>query len=304
MIIVNNNSGQLCNKLILFAHAYATAIDTHQKVYHLYWFYSRHLFRESCRTDIGFFPGRLGIFYRYYDKYVTSKRSQRYDYAARMEMQSRIRGQILAKGVHRLYVIDAWEYRDYDALFRHRDIIVSVFRPTAETEDAVERFWDSLPREDNTVIVGIHMRRGDYRVWNDGVFYYSDDVYQNWMEDLAKSTTRNVHFLLCSNEEFDLANFKSEAYTVSKAPGTQLGDLYSLAKCDYIMGPPSTYSWWAAFYGNRKYLTLYSSDMRVSMENFQDIRGEEFIPPVIQKMGDHRQALGGRQSTLERGSLF
>ena len=46
MIIVNNNSGQLCNKLILFAHAYATAIDTHQKVYHLYWFYSRHLFRE------------------------------------------------------------------------------------------------------------------------------------------------------------------------------------------------------------------------------------------------------------------
>ena len=165
MIIVNNNSGQLCNKLILFAHAYATAIDTHQKVYHLYWFYSRHLFRESCRTDIGFFPGRLGIFYRYYDKYVTSKRSQRYDYAARMEMQSRIRGQILAKGVHRLYVIDAWEYRDYDALFRHRDIIVSVFRPTAEIEDAVERFWDSLPREDNTVIVGIHMRRGDYRVW-------------------------------------------------------------------------------------------------------------------------------------------
>ena len=43
-------------------------------------------------------------------------------------------------------------------------------------------------------------------------------------------------------------------------PGTEIGDLYSLAACDYIIGPPSTYTQWASFYGqvprfvhNRKY---------------------------------------------------
>jgi len=27
-------------------------------------------------------------------------------------------------------------------------------------------------------------------------------------------------------------------------------DLYALAECDYIIGPPSTYTLWASFYGD------------------------------------------------------
>jgi hypothetical protein len=32
--------------------------------------------------------------------------------------------------------------------------------------------------------------------------------------------------------------------------GSAVEDLYSLARCDYLLGPPSTFSLWASFYGN------------------------------------------------------
>jgi hypothetical protein len=46
-------------------------------------------------------------------------------------------------------------------------------------------------------------------------------------------------------------------------------DLYSLAGCDYILGPPSTFSQWASFYGNKPMLHLSGGDQKIELEKFQ-----------------------------------
>ena len=77
------------------------------------------------------------------------------------------------------------------------------------------------------------------------------------MEILEQQLTRegkSVTFLLCSNEPLKEANFKH--FSIQKGPGDMIGDLYSLASCDYIIGPPSTYSMWASFYGRKKLLHI------------------------------------------------
>src|SRR5579864_7047234 len=56
-------------------------------------------------------------------------------------------------------------------------------------------------------------------------------------------------FLICSDERQEAATFAPFPVTVGQ--GTLLGDLFSLAGCDYVVGPPSTYSLWAAFYGRK-----------------------------------------------------
>jgi hypothetical protein len=56
---------------------------------------------------------------------------------------------------------------------------------------------------------------------------------------------------------------------VGFGPGSVVGDLYALARCDYIMGPPSTYTQWASFYGNRPMLCLESKDQRIDRDQFQ-----------------------------------
>lgn len=278
MIVINNDSGQLCNKLVLFAHVYATAIDTNQNVYHLYWIYSENLFSKSTQSGLRYFPGRLGKFFHYYDRYVLNKRIEKYSYKELRRMQDRKKSKIKSSSNHGLYVVDDWYYRDYEALFRHREKIVSAFRPTKETEETVKCFWEGVECQSNAITIGVHMRRGDYKEWCDGAYFYSDEDYRNWMEALSGDTQRRLCFVLCSNEEILLPHFESKSYSVCKAPGTQMEDLYTLSGCDYIMGPPSTYSWWAAFYGNRKYLTLYSAKQVAALDAFHYVKGEEFNP--------------------------
>jgi hypothetical protein len=44
-------------------------------------------------------------------------------------------------------------------------------------------------------------------------------------------------------------------------PGHFIEDLYALASCDYIIGPPSTFSQWASFYGNvPRYMVNYKAE--------------------------------------------
>ncbi|MFN5837557.1 MAG: hypothetical protein ACK47J_12755, partial [Pseudanabaena sp.] len=45
-------------------------------------------------------------------------------------------------------------------------------------------------------------------------------------------------------------------------------DLYSMAKCDYLIGPPSTYSMWASFYGMVPLLHIYDKHQIINLKDF------------------------------------
>jgi hypothetical protein len=47
-----------------------------------------------------------------------------------------------------------------------------------------------------------------------------------------------------------------------------MGDLYALAGCDWILGPLSTFSQWAAFFGNKPLLFLHSQNDSVKLNRF------------------------------------
>ena len=48
-------------------------------------------------------------------------------------------------------------------------------------------------------------------------------------------------------------------------------DLYGLAACDYIIGPPSTYSHWASFWGKGPLRPLDSSDLQLKLGDFKRV---------------------------------
>jgi hypothetical protein len=86
---------------------------------------------------------------------------------------------------------------------------------------------------------------------------------------------RKVSFLICSDEPRTEAEFPG--LSVGLGPGSVVGDLYALARCDYIMGPPSTYTQWASFYGNQPLYHLRSGDDRVEREKFRVSHLEEIL---------------------------
>jgi hypothetical protein len=76
-----------------------------------------------------------------------------------------------------------------------------------------------------------------------------------------------VAFLLCSNEALDLRDFAD--LPVRLATGHFVEDLYALAACDYVLGPPSSYSMWASFYGQVPLLHIERPEQEIQLTDFQ-----------------------------------
>jgi hypothetical protein len=55
---------------------------------------------------------------------------------------------------------------------------------------------------------------------------------------------------------------------LAAGPGDPAGDLFSLAACDYIMGPPSTFTLWASFFGGVPLYTINNSSDSLRIESF------------------------------------
>ncbi|MBF2057796.1 MAG: alpha-1,2-fucosyltransferase [Cyanobacterium sp. T60_A2020_053] len=166
-------------------------------------------------------------------------------------------------------IVHGWLFRDAINFSTYAPLIRQIFTPTQSYRENVKNLIERM-RCEVDIIVGIHLRRGDYRKWANGQYYYSDDIYLKKMSEISNSllnTTKKVGFLLVSNEEININNFKD--YNVALGTGNFIEDLYSLAKCDYILGPPSSYSIWASFYGENPYFHLRDVSEIISLEKFK-----------------------------------
>jgi hypothetical protein len=125
------------------------------------------------------------------------------------------------------------------------------------------------------VIVGVHIRRGDYRKFMKGIYYYDDTIYNRYMIDIERQLAgKRIGFLLCSDEAINPTNYKKFNYfQIEQAEPIE--DLYALSLCDYIIGPPSTFSMWASFYGCVPLRVIKSGHETVHLNEFSVIVSQD-----------------------------
>ena len=128
-------------------------------------------------------------------------------------------------------------------------------------------------RQTADIIVGVHIRRGDYATWNDGRFFYELEDYHQFMlriKQLYKN--RRVSFFISSNEAFPLDIFvECNCRRFGNEPSGAILDLYTLSVCDLIIGPFSSYSRWASFIGEVPLCFLESKDQLFTADSFSMI---------------------------------
>lgn len=153
------------------------------------------------------------------------------------------------------FYLDWISFKDDRALLKYLVEIRDYFRFKKEVEDRCrELIIKHYGLISNSVLVGVHARRGDYRSFHNGEYYFDDQLLARQMKYLNQ--TRESAFVLFSNEKIDLDYYKNEGLEVYNWRGSAADDLCCLSMCDYIMGPPSTYSWWASMYGNKRRLIM------------------------------------------------
>ena len=157
-------------------------------------------------------------------------------------------------------------FRDYDNVLIHKDKIKRYFTPVNEIQNQLNQLYAAL-RLRADILIGVHIRRGDYRQFVDGKYLFSQKQYAEKLVELQRSFgDKKILFILCSNESIDLSNF--ESLPIVAGPGHLVTDMYLLAKCDYIMGPPSTYTLWASFYGEKPLYQLRDLNRVINIDLF------------------------------------
>jgi len=167
----------------------------------------------------------------------------------------------------RVVFVYGWRLQTPALVERHANKIRAYFQPVEQFEEASRRAVEQL-RQKADVVVGVHIRMGDIRVWRGGMYFFPPERYAGWMRELVEQfPARKVAFLICSDEPGACGDFGE--FTVGFGPGSALGDMYSLAKCDYVFGAVSTFSQWASFYGGKPLFHLYNKTDRLRLQNFR-----------------------------------
>jgi hypothetical protein len=167
--------------------------------------------------------------------------------------------------------VDGLQFRALSAMISHRESIRDYFEPIHDHQEKVDEVIRQA-REKCDVLIGVHIRGGDYATHLGGRYLFCNDDYRNLMFRIkGLFPDRKPGFLLCSNTPLQHETF--EGLNHHFGPSYFLQDMYSLAKCDYIIGPPSTYSLWAAYYGGVPLFFVQDPNEQVSLEKFRDYFG-------------------------------
>jgi len=103
-------------------------------------------------------------------------------------------------------------------------------------------------------VIGIHIRRGDYVSWQSGVHFHSLEFYAEAIQRISEIFQGACLFFLASSEPVPVRLF--EGGNISIGGHSVNEDFVGLSQCDYIVGPPSTFSDHAARIGGRSRVIL------------------------------------------------
>jgi hypothetical protein len=170
-----------------------------------------------------------------------------------------------------------WSFRDVESVKEFASEIKEYFKTNNPYLSNVRDYENTL-RVHKKILVGIHLRRGDYQKWQGGKFFYPLELYARVISCLQQQLIENnPQFVVVSDSMDDatkLSELCSELGVVTRS-GVDIEDMYFLSRCDYLVGPPSTFSKCASFLGDKPVLVLDRPDTDCSLDLvqvFSDLR--------------------------------
>lgn len=156
---------------------------------------------------------------------------------------------------NRLHILIDWFQRNPEAVHREADRIREILSFLPKHSAKSDFIFQNLSTHPGRpVYAGLHIRRTDYREWRGGEFFWSFDAYRHFMDSFAAGIVgHQVVFVVSSDEKIPQGFFSSNDFQTIFLSGNAFEDMCALSRCDYVMGPRSSFSRIAAFLGNTLY---------------------------------------------------
>ena len=250
-MIFARDKSQMCNNLLQYGHVYAWGREHGRKVISMRFSYKYQYF-HICHTPLTGFGWYLVAKYLAVVRLLPTA-SFKYRDCDKEALERKMLK-------HRHIVVSGWFVRYYDLFLKYRDEIVDLFTLDEQYTTPVKEKMQEAEKL-STLRLGVHIRRGDYAQWRDGQFFYDDDVYaqhinrfQEWYPDKTLHVYLSTNDPAVTKESFQK---KCPLAQIHYLQGSAPEDLFMLSECDYLIGPPSTFSLVAAMYRD---IPLYRMD--------------------------------------------
>jgi hypothetical protein len=282
MLIISAKSGQLGNRLFLFSHFIVFAIENNYQVFNPAFEEYGEYFISTVKDFLCRYPpskflisGNQWLRQKYYQfntnladsgifNTISIQRNKPFNWST-SDIKQKLKP-------HSLNFFKGWLFRDgwfieeIPKLRQHGDEIRHYFRPLPKYQQNVDSLISKL-RTQADILIGVHIRQGDYQTHQNGRYFYTIEQYIQVMKNVQELFgNQKIKFLICSNQQQNQDYLQNFSYSCGN--NQIIEDMYSLAECDYIIGPPSSYSMWASFYGQKPLYMIRDVNKKLSIENF------------------------------------
>lgn len=262
--LIYDYDGQTCNRFWGYVDSVSWAILHGGKVLILYWDPNIKYFNRLRKSRYVSFP----LYSETFVKHFGDKKAQKYVYWIIDNLFFHWFFNNFKSILGLVQIVRGWSTRNN--LENHLKVGQLAYDQFLPNDDIVSDVNDVFEknRKDSDIIVGVHIRKGDYKEWLGGRYYYDDEAYESFMSQMeSQLAPRSVKFFLSTNGDVsDVMTRNHQTFRIEQ--GNMAHDLYGLSRCDYIMGPPSTFSKWAALVGHVPLNHIYSSHEPLSLGHF------------------------------------
>lgn len=263
MIFVRDK-GQMCNNILQYAHVYAWARENNRHSMSMRFAYKYQFFNICNMKNHNFMMYMLG---KYGAKYkiipvVTYDLGE----AGKAEKEA-------FTLAHKNVVIEGWGVRYYDLFLKYKHEILELFEFKKDIREKISRLMATTSDED-TIKIGVHIRRGDYQTFFNGIYFFYDYAFVRYIrKTMELFPGKKFSIYICGNDPSLNKEYYHKRLPEAKVvfPNGNPGeDLCTLSECDFVIGPPSSFSLVATMYGKARLLWMTSDESDVTLDSFQD----------------------------------
>lgn len=262
--LIYDDNGQTCNRFWGYLDSVAWAILNKRKVIILHWDPNIKYYRRLMNSPYVSFP-----FYSVsFVKKFGDKKAQKYVYWLYDNIFFYWFFANFRSVFGIIQIVRGWNTRNN--LENHQKAGKAVYDLFLPNEDIIKEVCCKfeIARKESDIIVGVHIRKGDYQEWLDGKYFFEDGTYESFMAQIEQDLApQKVTFFISTNGDVSDV-IKKKHTTLRIENGNMAHDLYGLSICDYIIGPPSTFSKWAALTGHVPLCHVYDPTKPILLDDF------------------------------------
>ncbi len=254
----------MCNNILQYAHVYAWARENHRHCMSMRFAYKYQYFSICDMKHHNFIM------------YLTGKYGAKYKILPIITYDLGEEGKADKEAFtlcHKNVIIEGWGVRYYDLFIKYKQEILELFSFKPEICNKVNSLLAETS-DSSTIKIGVHIRRGDYQTFFNGIYYFYDYAFLHYIKRIIALCPGKKHTVyICGNDpDLNHQYFIKELHDAKIIfPNGNAGeDLCMLSECDYIIGPPSSFSLVAIMYGKARLHWMTNDHGNITLNDFKD----------------------------------